>query len=65
MFTGSQQPPKIGVCEVCAKLDGDTNVKQVEYCPSCRADICQRCRGDWGRRLKAAAMKNLGFSRAI
>jgi hypothetical protein len=47
----------MGVCEVCKKLEGDLSVKPVEYCSMCQADICQKCKGDWGRRLKAAALK--------
>lgn len=65
MFQNTAQSRKIGVCEVCRKLDGDSNAKPVEYCTSCRADICERCRNDWTRRLKAAAMKGLGYSRAV
>jgi uncharacterized CHY-type Zn-finger protein len=65
MFHNTAQQPKLGVCEVCRKLDGDSSAKQVEWCASCRADICDRCRNDWTRRLKAAAMKGLGYSRAV
>jgi hypothetical protein len=66
MFSETRpQSRKIGVCEVCRKLDGDSSPKPVEWCPSCRADICDRCRGDWGRRLKAAAIKGMGYVRAI
>jgi hypothetical protein len=52
-----QNSAKMGVCEVCKKLEGDLSVKPVEYCSMCQADICQKCKGDWGRRLKAAALK--------
>lgn len=66
MFSqNGSQSRKIGVCEVCRRLDGDLTKKAVEYCSTCRADICDRCRNDWTRRLKAAATKGLGYSRAI
>lgn len=65
MFQTGQNSRKIGVCDVCRKLDDDLTVKPVEYCSTCKADICDRCRNDWTRRLKAAAMKGLGYVRAI
>ena len=46
-------------CDVCRLIDSDTTPKDVAYCSLCDAWMCTRCRANWGRRLLAAALKQL------
>lgn len=54
--TSVSAPPGVamGTCTCCARLDGDTAPKPVAYCSLCDAWLCDRCRGDWWRRTRAA-----------
>jgi hypothetical protein len=49
----------LGVCEVCYLLDGDTTVKQVEYCSLCDAWMCEQCRNNYLRRMKAMIVRRM------
>jgi hypothetical protein len=44
----------LGVCTCCARLDDDQTEKPVAYCSLCDAWLCDRCRGDYWRRARAA-----------
>jgi hypothetical protein len=44
----------MGWCTCCARLEGDYTEKPVAYCSLCDAWLCERCRGDWLRRARAA-----------
>ena len=44
------------VCEVCRLLDGDTTLKECDWCDFCKAFICKRDLYS-PRRIKAWAVK--------
>jgi hypothetical protein len=44
----------LGICQVCAILDGDRGLKAVRWCATCGAWICEYCRSNWDRRVRAA-----------
>lgn len=46
----------VGICRVCELIDKDKEGKYVEYCKTCDALICSKCRPDMLRRAKAALM---------
>jgi hypothetical protein len=50
----------MGVCDVHALLDNDRRERPVMFCPMCQAWICDECRGNWGRRARAALLKRMG-----
>jgi hypothetical protein len=40
-------------CDVCAILDGDTSIKEVNYCRLCDKHMCARCQNSPWRRAHA------------
>jgi hypothetical protein len=44
---------RVGPCTACALLDGDAAAKSVCWMPCCAAWLCDRCAGDYPRRLAA------------
>jgi hypothetical protein len=56
----AEATPISGVCEVHDLLDGDRRPRLVLFCSMCQAWICDECRGNWGRRARAALMKRIG-----
>lgn len=49
------QAPKYdyGKCKCCELVDGDTSLKIVSYCELCRVYLCEPCRSNPMKRIKA------------
>lgn len=47
------------ICDVHRLLDYDTANRLCIYCNLCDAWICEECKSQWGRRLKAAIKRKL------
>jgi hypothetical protein len=41
---------KKGICDVCFYVDNDATIKDVEYCETCNAYICDKCKYNLFRR---------------
>jgi len=52
---------KFAVCSVCLGLDGDSTIKEVEYCDLCDAWICTKCTPRWLGRGWLATKKMFGI----
>lgn len=50
----------IDTCDVCFDIWGDAEAKEVRWCKTCKANICETCWADWPARLIAAARRGLG-----
>lgn len=46
-------------CDVHALVDGDTDPRDVRYCPGCGAWMCEDCRLSPARRAKAWAKRKM------
>lgn len=43
----------MGRCRCCELLNNDTAKKEVKYCRVCKVSLCESCRKDPIRRIKA------------
>ena len=50
---------KVGVCDVHSLVNGDKINREVKYCSTCDAWMCERCEGDYPKRALAAAKKGV------
>ncbi len=48
---------KKGICDVCFYVDNDATIKDVEYCETCNAYICAKCKPNLFRRGLAMVKK--------
>lgn len=48
----------LGVCASCANVDGDYSTKEVTGCSPCGAFLCEACRGNYVKRLKASLIEH-------
>lgn len=48
---------KMGVCDVHALVNNDRANREVHYCSTCSAWICDKCEGDYPKRALAMAKK--------
>lgn len=48
---------KKGICDVCFYVDNDATIKDVEYCETCNAYICDKCTPNLFRRGLAMIKK--------
>lgn len=45
---------KLTRCDACYYADGDEGLKETRYCNLCSSNICDSCRPNWWKRMKAA-----------
>jgi hypothetical protein len=51
---------KRGVCDVHALVDDDYRIRVVKWCELCKANVCNACKYDIGKRAQAALLRLAG-----
>lgn len=58
----SKVEQKEGICEVCRIQQGDSSLKQVDYCSFCGVNICCECKSQYDQRFFAMLKTKFNFN---